>query len=216
MTSPNRQFRNLVRRNPVRVPEDDTIFRLAQLVLLFDTPMVKKTGGLSLERLSYYDFLAANPLLMITDETDADRNRLIMCGFDGRALSYASPTQRFTSRRERLQHDLARLVAYELVNITATGTIKYVLTAAGHDVASQFSAMYSRAYKVSAEIVVKRLVKLSDRRLRELAREWIAISPHSARPEVEDLLFSITTYSVVEENAALDEMHDGSDPYGHQ
>lgn len=208
MTPHHDTFHNLSSRHAVSVPEDDTVFRLAQLVLLLDSPVVRKVGGLSLERLSYYDFLTANPLLMITDENDNDRNRLIMCGFDGHALSYASPTQRFTSRRERLQHDLARLVAYDLVAVVADGTIKYVITLAGQSIATQFSAMYSRAYRVSAEIVVKRLAKLSDRRLRELAREWIAISPHSSRPEVADLLFSVNTYSAVEEIDESDEIND--------
>jgi hypothetical protein len=162
-----------------------------------------------LERLSYYDFLTANPLLMITDETDGDRNRLIMAGFDGQALSYASPNQLFTSRRERLQHDLARLLAYGLVSVTATGSVKYTITAAGSAVASRFSAVYARAYRASAEIVVKRLARLSDARLRVQAREWIAISPYSSRPEVADLLFTVNAYAAIEMDAQLIEEREG-------
>ncbi|MDO3400948.1 hypothetical protein QWI29_12985 [Mycolicibacterium neoaurum] len=183
---------------PAPGPENDTTFRLAQLLLLLDSSGARKSGGLNLERLSYYDFLTANPLLMVTDEDDPDRNRLIMSGFDGRALSYASPSQRFTSRRERLQHDLARLASYGLVGVRVSGSVEYFITDFGSDLASKFSAIYARAYRTSAEIVIRRLSRLSDRRLREDARGWIAISAYSGRPEVMDLLFAVNSYAEAE------------------
>ena len=194
---------------PVSVPENDTVFRLAQLLLLLDSSGARRAEGLNLERLSYYDFLTANPLLMITDENDPDRNKLIMSGFDGHALSYASPSQRFTSRRERLQHDLALLASYGLASVAVQGSVKYLITDFGIEIASQFAAMYARAYRISADIVIKRLSKLSDKRLRHDAREWIAISPHSSRPEVFDLLFTITSYDASEVQSVVAELSEG-------
>ncbi|MEM6109825.1 hypothetical protein AAHS21_26880 [Mycobacterium sp. 050272] len=184
---------NLRAGRPLHVPEDDTTFRLAQLLLLLDTLAQQSQPGINLERLSYYDFLVANPMLMITDDNDPDRTRLVMAGFDGRALSYASPTQRFTNRRERLQHDLAILISYSLAMPHVEGKVTYGVTPAGHELASQFTAVYAAAYRLSAEIVIRRLTRLSDRRLRENAREWISMSPESSRPEVIDLLFAINT-----------------------
>ncbi len=60
-------------------------------------------------------------MLMLADEVDPDRTRLLMADFDGRALSYASPAHRFATRLEQLQHNLALLVAYGLVARPSTG-----------------------------------------------------------------------------------------------
>src|SRR5689334_8305088 len=112
MSTPDSPTANAFPHSPVVVPEDDVVFRLAQLLLLLSSLGQERRPGIALERLGYYDFLVANPLLVVTSEKDPDRIRLLMAGFDGRALSYASPAHRFTTRRERLQHDLALLVAY--------------------------------------------------------------------------------------------------------
>jgi hypothetical protein len=76
---------------PVIVLEDDTVFRLAQLLLLLSSLDRMGKAGITLERLGCYDFLVSNPMLVLTGESDPDRTRLLMAGFDGRALSYASP-----------------------------------------------------------------------------------------------------------------------------
>lgn len=177
---------------PVVVPEDDVVFRLAQLLLLLTALERTKQPGVALERLGYYDFLTANPLLVLTDTSDPDRKRLLIAGFDGRALSYASPAQRFTTRRERLQHDLALLVAYGLVTPTVDKSVLYSVTAAGVELAGQFTAIYARSYRLAAEIVLRRLSKLSDRALRESVRKWITIGQDGTRPEALDLL-DVTT-----------------------
>lgn len=187
-------------RPPLHVPEDDTTFRLAQLLLLLDSIAGQSRPGINIERLSYYDFLVANPMLMITDDNDADRTRLLMAGFDGRALSYASPTHRFTNRRERLQHDMAILIAYGLATPHVEGSVIYQITPAGQQFASRFTAIYAAAYRLSAGIVTRRLSRLSDRRLRANAHEWISMSPDSSRPEVIDLLYAINIQAAAGED----------------
>ncbi|WP_338069306.1 hypothetical protein, partial [Streptomyces antimycoticus] len=90
---------------PVMMPEDEVTFRLAQLLLLLDAVAEQDVKGASLERIGYYDFLSANPFLVV-DSDGREGNMLRLAGFDPRVLSYASSSQRFTSRRERIQHDL--------------------------------------------------------------------------------------------------------------
>jgi hypothetical protein len=173
---------------PVVLPEDDVVFRLAQLLLLLTTLHRLRQPRISLERLGCYDFLVANPMLVVTDEHDADRTRLLMAGFDGRALSYASPAHRFTTRRARLQHDLALLVAYGLVSPSAEKGISYAATPLGIDLAARFTSIYARSYRLSAEILVQRLARLSDKRLRDSVVAWTKVERSSTRPEVLDLL----------------------------
>jgi hypothetical protein len=187
------------RPSPVVVPEDDVVFRLAQLLLLLASLQRQRQPGVSLERLGCYDFLVANPLLVLTDEDDVDRKRLLMAGFDGRALSYASPAHRFTTRRERLQHDLALLVAYDLVSPTVNKSVLYAATPAGLDLAGRFTAVYARSYRLSAEILIRRLSRLTDKRLREAVRAWTTVGRDTPRPEALDLL------------DAVDLLHDDTD-----
>lgn len=154
-------------------PEDHVTFRLAQLLLLLWTLRGSDSAGAHLERLGYYDFFAANPHLLLSDQ-DPERGQLLMAGFDPSALSYASPGQLFSSRRERLQHDLALVVSYGLVDIRREpGRVTYGITDEGERIASQFTALYARAYVSSAETVISRLRKLSDSRLRVDARNWL-------------------------------------------
>jgi len=191
MTTPHLLARDADDPGPVVVPEDDVVFRLAQLVLLLASLQRLRQPGISLERLGCYDFLVANPLLVITDENDADRNRLLMAGFDGRALSYASPAHRFTTRRERLQHDLALLVAYGLVAPSVDKSVLYMVTPSGLDLAGKFTAVYARSYRLSAGILIRRLSRLSDTRLREAVRTWTTVVRNAPRPEVLDLLDAV-------------------------
>ncbi|MGC7102796.1 ABC-three component system middle component 2 [Amycolatopsis lurida] len=184
------------------VPEDDVVFRLAQLMLLLVSLRELNLPGASIERLGYYDFLVANPMLVLTDEEDRDRKRLQMAGFDGRALSYASPAHRFTTRRERLQHDLALLVAYGLVTPAADKSVLYAATAEGVELAGRFSAVYARSYRLSAEILLGRLRRFSDTRLREAVQTWTKTALDSARPEVLDLLDAI---HLLEESPAAEQ-----------
>jgi len=151
--------------------------------------------GVSLERLGCYDFLVANPMLVLTDPADPDRTRLLMAGFDGRALSYASPAHRFATRRERLQHDLALLVTYGLVAPAVNRSVLYTVTVEGLELAGRFTALYARAYRLSADILIRRLSGMSDRRLREAVGTWTTVRRDSPRPEALDLLDAVDLLS---------------------
>jgi hypothetical protein len=195
MMSPRSPGGGPARPSPVIVPEDDVVFRLAQLLLLLASVDQLGKPGVSLERLGCYDFLVANPLLVLTDEADPDRTRLLMAGFDGRALSYASPAHRFATRRERLQHDLALLVAYGLVAPAVSRGVLYAITVEGLQLAGRFTALYARAYRLSADILVRRLSAMSDRRLREAVGTWTTVRRDSPRPEALDLLDAVDLLS---------------------
>ncbi|MGB3439809.1 MAG: ABC-three component system middle component 2 [Actinophytocola sp.] len=210
MTTPPDATSEPSTRPPVVVPEDDVVFRLAQLVLLLASLRQLDLPGASIERLGFYDFLVANPMLVLTDEEDRDRKRLLMAGFDGRALSYASPAHRFTTRRERLQHDLALLVAYGLVAPAVDKSVLYAVTTEGVELAGKFSAVYARSYRLSAEILLGRLRRLSDTRLREAVHTWTTTALDSARPETLDLLDAI---HLLEDSPAADlSIIDGPEP----
>ncbi|TYP87416.1 ABC-three component system middle component 2 [Blastococcus xanthinilyticus] len=178
----------------VVIPEDDAVFRLAQMLLLMDSLDRLSQSGTTLERLGCYDFLVANPMLVLIEEDDVDRKRLLMAGFDGRALSYASPAHRFTTRRERLQHDLALLVAYGLVQPTANKGILYLITDDGRALARRLSAVYAGSYRLSADILLRRLSKLSDKRLRDSMTTWTTVRYESPRPEALSLLDAIDLF----------------------
>jgi hypothetical protein len=188
MTSPRSSSDDTSGASPVIIPEDDVVFRLAQLLLLLASVDQLGKPGVSLERLGCYDFLVANPMLVFTDESDQDRTRLLMAGFDGRALSYASPGHRFATRRERLQHDLALLIAYGLAAPAASRSVLYAITGDGLELAGQFTALYARAYRLSADILVRRLSSMSDKRLREAVGTWTTVTLDSPRSETLDLL----------------------------
>lgn len=159
---------------PLR-PDNLTHFRLARLALLLDVaPQLPNAKPLDVERLGYYDFFAANPFLIVENE-DPLRRELVLAGFDSRNLSYQSSAQRFTSRRARLQHDLAMLVAYGLVHAHADQRrVVYALTDAGGDMTAALRSLYARAYRRSVDIIVRRLNRLSDKSLRESAQGWLA------------------------------------------
>jgi hypothetical protein len=161
------------------IPEDDAVFRSARLILL----LAAADEAVDLERLGIYDFLAENPLLLAREETDPDRLPLLLAGFDDRATSYASAPHRFVSRQLRLSQDVATLVANGLVEVVADGRIRYRLTAAGRTLAGQFTARYSQAYTAAARVVLRRVRRLSGRKLREKMREWLTViaAPHHGR-----------------------------------
>ncbi|WAM19503.1 ABC-three component system middle component 2 [Rhodococcus sp. JS3073] len=190
-------------RPPVALPEDDVVFRLAQLLLLLGSLAEQGSPDVTIERLSYYDFLVANPLLVVAED-DPDRMPLLMAGFDSRALHYASPTHRFTTRRERLQHDLALLVSYGLAVSTVDKAVRYSVTPSGRELASRFTAIYARAYRTSAEILIRRLDKMSDKRLREQARTWTTLDATSVS-ESDGALFELELLGIEYPDSDIDE-----------
>jgi len=128
---------------------------------------------MDIERISLYDFFADNPFLVFGRDTE-QHETLVLAGFDSRNLSYQSSAQRFSSRRERLQHDLAVLLAYGLVSAGAEARrVAYRLTDAGRQHAQELRSLYAQAYRRSAELVARELNRLSDRALQERTREWL-------------------------------------------
>ena len=153
----------------------DPVFRAAQLTLLLDVVARTQPGGADLDRLAVYDFLAEHPLLLARHEDDPDRIRLRLAGFDDTALSYASAAQRFVGRRLRLPADLAWLISRGLASVSAEGRVRYRITDAGHRLSGSFRSIYAAAYTDAARIVVGRLGRASDRRLRESLPQWLAV-----------------------------------------
>ena len=158
------------------VPEERVVFRLAQLLLLLEGVEAAGITIPSVDRLAHYEFFAANPFVVVSTDAarDAfDRTRLRLAGFINQQLSYASTGQRFYTRRQKLQNDLAILVSYGLVRIGVSG---YELTDRGRQVSAQLSSVYATSYRESVDIVVRRLSRLSDKRLIESAHRWLGHS----------------------------------------
>ncbi|MFS0733843.1 ABC-three component system middle component 2 [Microbacterium sp. 1P10UB] len=151
-------------------PEDHTTFRLVQLALLLDEISPVDSKGLGLERLGYYDFFAASPFAILTEQDLSERARLHRAAFDEHQLSYASTGSRFANRRRRLQHDVALLVAYGLVSPRGGG---YGITEAGERFVGSLTALYADQYRESVRVVHTRFKRLSDTQLANAARHWL-------------------------------------------
>jgi hypothetical protein len=158
---------------PLR-PDDLLTFRLGRLMLLLEVvPGLPSPKPMDIERISLYDFFADNPFLIFGRDTAQHRD-LVLAGFDSRNLSYQSSAQRFSSRRERLQHDLAMLVAYGLLQAEPQARrVAYGLSATGLGGAGELRSLYALAYRRSAELIARELNKLSDRALQQQTREWL-------------------------------------------
>lgn len=154
-------------------PETLPTFRTGQLLLLLVAARAEVQAPIGIDRLGYLEFFSANPFLVV-DPRSRDGLRLLAAGFDFKNLDYQSSSQRFTNRRSRLQRDLATLTAFGLVtgNVSA-GRLGYEATDAGVNAASRLHAMYAVAFRASASIVLGRLKRHSDTRLREEAAAWL-------------------------------------------
>jgi hypothetical protein len=159
-----------------RAPEEDAVFRVAQLLVLFQVAAESGLPALDIDRTGYFDFFAAHPLLLVDPDSREERV-LRTAGFRARTMAYHSSSQRFTNRRARLQHDLAIAVARRLVRPgPAEGRVAYSLTELGNDIAAEMTSFYADAYRQSASIVVGRLRKLSETALRTLAYDRLGAS----------------------------------------
>ena len=157
-------------------PEDHHVFRVAQLTLLLEVAWAESVDVRTVDRLGFYDFFPANPFVVTAGDGPrdaADRLTLRLAGFSDRQLSYASTGQRFASRRRRLQHDLSLLIAYGLVAIETNG---YRLTPAGRTLAAELNSVYADSYRAAAQVVLRRLKRLSDRQLMLHANDWLGRS----------------------------------------
>ena len=153
-----------------RAAEDYTTFRLAQLTILLTE--IAPVGGrpVDLERLGYYDFLAANPFAVFGPDDELETARLHRAAFDERQLAYASTGTRFANRRRRLQHDIALLVGFGLAEVRGDG---YGVSGRGAEFADALAAVYVDQYRESVRVVHSRLKRLSDPELGRSARGWL-------------------------------------------
>ncbi len=155
-------------------PEDATVFNSSRLLLLLDVLNdlgVKK--GVDLERLSYYDFFAANPFLIIGKD-DPCRLELEMEGFEPNKLEYISSDQRYRTKRTLIKQYLSLLLSKGLIKVlNMEGKILYEITSLGVEISSKINSMYAIAYKKSVTCVVKMLKGYSDAQLWEKASEWL-------------------------------------------
>ncbi len=156
--------------------ESRTRFRIARLLLFLAVATDRGRPVPSVDRLGYYEFFADNPFMIIEGDSaaaEADRLALEMAGFSPVQLSYASTGQRFASRRQRLQHDLALLISRDLVRIGESG---FQTTDLGAELAGALNSIYADAYRTSAGIVLRRLWSLSATGLDRAARQWLGKS----------------------------------------
>ena len=152
-------------------PEDLTLQRAARLLLLLEVAAsLNLKKPLDIERLSYYDFFAANPFALFAPDEEGAK-AILLAGFSSNDLSYQSSGHRFVTRRGRLQADLAFLVVRALVS-TSVGErrVAYGLTDRGSEVAGQFVSLYSHSYRASARHVLRYMDRLSDAALVKEAR----------------------------------------------
>ena len=157
-------------------PESIQQFRMAQLLLVLAAAGESKKR-LDLERLAIVEFLAANPFLVIdTDTTEAEHLRLK--GFGRHSIAYASPGQRFVSRRQRVMADVAQLVAFGLARLNASAGRRVVdLTEQGRVAERRLSSVYADAYRASSQTMVPLVTKLTDVALYKRLEEWLRSDP---------------------------------------
>lgn len=123
-----------------------------------------------IERLAYYEFFAANPFAIVRPDDVVTRARLRHAAFTEHQLSYASTGSRFANRRRRLQSDLARVVAFGLVEARATG---WGATQLGTRISRGLASLYAEQFRVSATVVHDQLKRLSDAQLNKQAKDWL-------------------------------------------
>lgn len=170
-------------------PDSFRQFRLAQLLLALAA--ADDLGrSLDLEKVAAVDFLAANPFLVFDPESDRGEE-LQLLGFGLHSVSYASPGQRFASRRIRISNDLAFLVATALVDIhIVDGFRTAAVTPAGARAASQLVSVYADAYRRSAVLVIGEVAKLNPTALYRQLQQWLQADP---------ILFDLVDTNVADE-----------------
>ena len=161
-------------------PEDDVRLRLARLCILLDVVEDLDKSSVSIERLGYYDFLATSPFLVFQD-SPAERRELLFAGFEPNSLSYASASQRLTLRRERITADVTLLISYGIASFPARNTtMSPRLTALGHEISRSLKSSYGKSYRRAVTLIVRRLSRLSDARLRASVKGWTSLRGESS------------------------------------
>ncbi|WP_039741893.1 hypothetical protein [Salinibacterium sp. PAMC 21357] len=132
---------------------------------------------LDMERLSMIEFLSANPFLVLDAESPAS-SQLRLQGFGRHSINYASPGQRYVSRRERVASDIARLVSFGLVELSASeGQRVFAVTELGQQSAESLCSVYADAYRLSVATVAPIVMKLSSTKMREQLETWLRVDP---------------------------------------
>lgn len=149
---------------------------MAQIILVLVGAQAQESS-LDVERLSVIEFLSANPFLVLDTGSPAS-DQLRLQGFGRHSITYASPSQRFVSRRERVTSDLAQLVAYGLVQLTVHGGQRvFTVTELGQLTADSLCSVYADAYRLSVATVAPIVMKLSSPRMREHLETWLRVDP---------------------------------------
>lgn len=151
-------------------PESHASFRRGQLLLLmeqFDSP-------LSVDRVGYLEFFAANPYLIFRSD-EPERIQLRLAGFHPGALSYQATTERYANRRTRLRSDLAALAAWGyLAASVEDGRLACFLTETGRARAAGLNSLYSDAYRLSVSLISPKL-RGTETALAKRVQGWLRI-----------------------------------------
>lgn len=151
-------------------------FRMAQIILVLAGAQAQESK-LDIERLAVIEFLAANPFLVLDIDSPA-AIQLRLQGFGRHSITYASPSQRFVSRRERVTSDIAQLVAFGLVRLTVQdGQRVFAVTELGQLSADRLCSVYADAYRFSVSTVAPLVMKLSSSKMRESLEVWLRVDP---------------------------------------
>lgn len=170
-------------------PDSYKQFRLAQLLLAL-AAADDLHPSLTLEKVAAVDFLAANPFLVFDPES-TEGEELQLLGFGLHSVSYASPGQRFASRRGRVSSDLAFLVSTGMVDVRISDGFRNLdITDAGQHAAEQLVSVYADAYRRSAALVVTEVAKLTPGGLYTKLQNWLQADP---------ILFDLIDTNVAEE-----------------
>ena len=149
---------------------------MAQIILVLAGAQAQESK-LDIERLAVIEFLAANPFLVLDIDSPA-AIQLRLQGFGRHSITYASPSQRFVSRRERVTSDIAQLVAFGLVRLTVQdGQRVFAVTELGQLSADRLCSVYADAYRFSVSTVAPLVMKLSSSKMRESLEVWLRVDP---------------------------------------
>lgn len=155
-------------------PEDITIFNSSRLLILFEIlNNLDIEEGIDLERLSYYDFFASNPFLIL-EEHDPLRLELEIEGFEPKKLEYLSTAQLYRTKRASIKQYLALLLSKGLIKfVNINGKIQYLATPLGLETSKNLDSLYAIAYRKSVTLIIKMLKNYSDKKLWENANRWL-------------------------------------------
>lgn len=171
-------------------PEDAIIFNASRLLLLFETiNKLTPEQAIDLDRLSYYDFFAANPFLLI-DKSNPHWLDLELEGFKPNKIEYIGTAQRFRTKRLSIKQYLALLLSKGLLKLeNSDDKIVFNITLIGVETASKFNSTYAITYRKSASYIISKLKSYSDTKLSEDAKKWL-----------EAKQFQVDLIDMVEEN----------------